>query len=337
MVNFRFHLVSLVAVFLALGVGIIVGSTVIDQATVQGLERNVKSLTGQRSDARQERDEARQALSRWEKFDSELPAEVLAGRLTDVPVLMVAIDGVDPKVTARLHQWLATAKADDLGTLTLTAKMSLAADDDRRAVASLLDIGDGRRDVVQRTLLASLATALNPPVAGAASATAPPPTAAPATTATPSSTATPPPPAAPTGAELLGHLREAGFVLYDAPDGANVDLSAIPKAGMRVVVVSAADANLSNAAVTTPFTALLVDQPGVSVVAADATPVGSDDPAFAAMVRADGDLRRRVSTVDDVSEGYGQLALVLAVEDLAGGAVGHYGVAADQLLPPPNR
>jgi hypothetical protein len=106
---------------------------------------------------------------------------------------------------------------------------------------------------------------------------------------------------------------------------------------MRVVVVSAADADLSNAAVTTPFTALLVDQPGVSVVAADATPVGTDDPAFAAMVRADGDLRRRVSTVDDVSEGYGLVALVLALEDLAGGAVGHYGVAADQLLPPPNR
>jgi hypothetical protein len=125
--------------------------------------------------------------------------------------------------------------------------------------------------------------------------------------------------------------------MYDAPEGVEVDLASIPKEGMRVVVVSAADANLSNAAVTTPLTALLVDQPGVSVVAADATPVGTDDPAFAAMVRADGELRRQVSTVDDVSEGYGQIALVLALEDLAGGAVGHYGVAADQLLPPPNR
>jgi hypothetical protein len=336
-VNFRFHLVSLVAVFLALGVGIIVGSTVIDQATVQGLERNVKSLTGQRSDARQERDEARQALSRWQKFDGELPAEVLAGRLTDVPVLIVAVDGVDPKLTGRLHQWLATAKADDLGTLTLTAKVSLTADGDRRAVASLLDIGDGRRDVVQRTLLASLAAALNPPVAGGSSTTTPPTAVAPPTTAPPPTLETPPPPAAPTGAELLGRLRDGGFVMYDAPEGVDVDLAAIPKSGMRVVVVSAADANLSNAAVTTPFTALLVDQPGVSVVAADATPVGTDDPAFAAMIRADGDLRRRVSTVDDVSEGYGQVALVLALEDLAGGAVGHYGVAADQLLPPPNR
>ena len=337
MVNFRFHLVSLIAVFLALGVGIIVGSTVIDQATVQGLERNVKSLTGQRSDARQERDEARQSLSRWQKFDGELPAEVLAGRLTDVPVLLVAVEGVDPKLTERLHQWLATAKADDLGTLTLTAKLSLTADDDRRAVASILDIGDGRRDVVQRTVLASLATALNPPVPGG-STTTPPTTAAPTTTAAPGTTVeTAPLPAAPTGAELLGRLRDAGFLMYDAPEGVDVALAAIPKVGMRVVVVSAADAHLSNAAVTTPLTTLLVEQPGISVVAADATPVGTDDPAFAAMVRADGELRRRVSTVDDVSEGYGQVALVLALEDLAGGAVGHYGVAADQLLPPPNR
>ena len=107
--------------------------------------------------------------------------------------------------------------------------------------------------------------------------------------------------------------------------------------GWKNVTVSSADAALSNAAVTTPLVSLLAEQPGVSLVAADATPVGSDDPAFAAMIRADGELRQRVSSVDDVSEGYGQIALVLALEDLAGGVVGHYGVTADHMLPPPNR
>jgi len=40
MINFRFHLVSLIAVFLALGLGILVGSTVVDQVIVDRLDRS---------------------------------------------------------------------------------------------------------------------------------------------------------------------------------------------------------------------------------------------------------------------------------------------------------
>lgn len=325
MVNFRFHLVSLVAVFLALGVGIIVGSTVIDQATVQGLERNVDSLREQRSNARAERNEARDALSHWETFDDEIPAELLAGRLAAVPVLVVAVDGVDADVPGRLHEWFATAGADDLGTLTLTTKLTLSADDDRRALASLLDIGAGRREAVQRAALDAIARALNPPVD---EPRAPPDV----VTGTPTSL-----PAVPEGSELLVRLRDAGFLDFDAPPSAEVELTAVPKAGMRVALVSAADVELSNAAVAAPLASLLAEQPGVSLVAADATPIAAGDPAFAALIRADGELRRRVATVDHVSEGYGQIALLLAIEDLAGGVVGHYGIAGDQLLPAPNR
>jgi hypothetical protein len=326
LINFRFHLVSLVAIFLALGVGLIVGSTVIDQATVQGLERNVDALRSQRTSAREERDEARQALSHWEDFDGELPAELLAGRLADVPVLLVAIEGVDTEVTDRLARWFATAGAHDLGTLTLTAKLSLASDDDRRDLAELLDVGPGRRESVQRAALDAIADALNPPVEDLAPA--PPPPAATTTTSAP---------VAPGGSEVLGRLRDAGFLRFDPPEGVDADVTSVPAPGMRVALVSAADVELANTAVAAPLAALLADQPGVSLVAADATPVTEGGPAFAALIRADGELRRRVASVDDVSEGYGQVALVLALEDLAGGVVGHYGIAGDQLLPAPNR
>ena len=36
MINFRFHLVSLIAVFLALALGVVMGATVIDRATSTG-------------------------------------------------------------------------------------------------------------------------------------------------------------------------------------------------------------------------------------------------------------------------------------------------------------
>ena len=325
MINFRFHLVSLVAVFLALGVGIIVGSTVIDQATVQGLERNVESLRDQRTDARNDRDEALRALAHWQEFDTELPAEVLAGRLADVPVLVVTVDGVEADVVERVHQWLISAGADDRGTINLTAKLAVATDDDRRTLASILDLGPARRETVQRAALDAIASALNPRVDEPAVG-GPPPDAAPTTTAV-----------GPGAAQVLVRLRDAGFLTFDVPEAREIALSAVARTGLRVALVSATDVVLDNADVAAPLAGLLAEQPGVSLVAADATPIDAAEPAFAARIRADGELRQRVSTVDDVSEGYGQIALVLALEDLAGGVVGHYGVAADELLPAPNR
>ena len=44
MINFRFHLVSLIAVFLALALGVVMGSTVIDRAVVNGLENRIKHV-----------------------------------------------------------------------------------------------------------------------------------------------------------------------------------------------------------------------------------------------------------------------------------------------------
>lgn len=330
MVNFRFHLVSLVAVFLALGVGIIVGSTVIDQATVQGLERNVDALRGQRTAAREERDEARRLLAHWQDFESELPGELLAGRLTDVPVVVVAVQGVDADVTDRLHEWVTSAGAGDLGTLTLTSKLALGGDDERRQLASILDVGAGRRETLLRSALDALATALNPPV----DETPPPPGLPPDAVPTTVGLAQPA-----AGPELLEELVAAGFLAFDPPEGDEIAVTAIPTEGLRIVLVASDEVELDNGEVAVPLAGLLAEQPGLSLVAADATPLDAvdvDGAPFAGAIRDDGELRRRVSTVDTVGEGYGQVALVLALEDLAGGAVGHYGVAGDQLLPPPN-
>ena len=49
MINFRFHLVSLIAVFLALGLGILVGSTVVDQGIVNRLDAEISSVRKENS------------------------------------------------------------------------------------------------------------------------------------------------------------------------------------------------------------------------------------------------------------------------------------------------
>ena len=58
MINFRFHIVSLIAVFLALALGVVMGSTVIDRAIVDGLHDRIdrrRAERGRRSGPRTRR------------------------------------------------------------------------------------------------------------------------------------------------------------------------------------------------------------------------------------------------------------------------------------------
>ncbi|MSZ30566.1 MAG: copper transporter, partial [Actinobacteria bacterium] len=44
MINFRFHVVSIVAVFLSLALGIMIGSTVVDRAIVASLRNQIERV-----------------------------------------------------------------------------------------------------------------------------------------------------------------------------------------------------------------------------------------------------------------------------------------------------
>ena len=82
MINFRFHLVSLIAVFLALGLGILVGSTVVDQKIVNRLDREISSVRKENSDARKTANKAlAEENSRLQKFIDEAAPFVGDARL----------------------------------------------------------------------------------------------------------------------------------------------------------------------------------------------------------------------------------------------------------------
>ena len=57
MINFRFHIVSLVAVFLALALGIVIGSTVIDRAIVDNLNDRLDTIKRESSETDKRNDE----------------------------------------------------------------------------------------------------------------------------------------------------------------------------------------------------------------------------------------------------------------------------------------
>ncbi|HET7720262.1 MAG TPA: copper transporter, partial [Acidimicrobiales bacterium] len=54
MINLRYHIVSLVAVFLALGLGIVMGTTVIDRVTVDALNDRLDTVQRSQGAVREE-------------------------------------------------------------------------------------------------------------------------------------------------------------------------------------------------------------------------------------------------------------------------------------------
>ena len=68
MINFRFHLVSLIAVFLAMGLGILVGSTVVDQVIVDRLDREIRSVSHESNQLKSDNSQLKDQVSQLNDF-----------------------------------------------------------------------------------------------------------------------------------------------------------------------------------------------------------------------------------------------------------------------------
>src|SRR3954447_19576890 len=112
MINFRFHLVSLVAVFLAMGLGILVGSTVIDQKIVNRLESEIASVRNENKTRKAESKDLAQQNSDQQDFIDQTAPFVVDGRLAGQSVAIVAERGVDGGVVKKTETLLRGAGAD---------------------------------------------------------------------------------------------------------------------------------------------------------------------------------------------------------------------------------
>jgi len=296
-INLRYHVVSLVAVFLALGVGIVVGSTVIKQGELKTITDNQKRLEGQLSRTNAENS----ALS---SFLDQSRDQMVRGRLRGVPVLVVATKGVDAKPVQDLHHQLAVADATDHGTLWFTAKMALRSPGDIAALATLVGTVSTDADVVR--------TAALDKIVKAASGLAP-------------------------TSNVLGTMRDAHFLDYSPMPNSPDTLPPTATETVRVAYVSGAGAEVGDDLVGLPFIRDLGQTPlgAVAVEAGRDTPGGRE--VFVGLVRKDKTAVGHVSTVDDLESWQGQVAAVMALDDLPRFRYGDYGVAPDAklLLPTP--
>src|SRR5260221_14284003 len=95
MINFRFPLVSLVAVFLAMGLGILVGSTVIDQKIVNRLDTEIRRVSKDNDERKGESKKLANENADQQDFIGLAAPYVGDGRLDGQSVAIVAERGAD--------------------------------------------------------------------------------------------------------------------------------------------------------------------------------------------------------------------------------------------------
>src|SRR6476620_7848838 len=140
MINFRFHLVSLVAVFLAMGLGILVGSTVIDQKIVNRLDREINSVRNENKTRKAESKELAKENADKEEFIALAAPYVADGRLDGQSVAIVAERGVGGGVVKKTETLLRGAGADVPAVLWLDDSWLLDTDGRRADLAAALGI-----------------------------------------------------------------------------------------------------------------------------------------------------------------------------------------------------
>ncbi|HVM40018.1 MAG TPA: copper transporter [Acidimicrobiia bacterium] len=326
MINFRFHLVSLIAVFLALAVGVVVGSTVIDRAIVDGLESQIDRVERNVSEARQESSDLRSRLHDVEQYAEQVSPLAVQGRLIEVPVTLLAVRGVDDGTVRAAVDVLRDAGADVPAVLWLEPAWDLSSEEQRETIRDLVDGPDMTAATARRALIRQLAERLAVPAAEvpAAQVALTRQGDDPASSSTTSS-AVEREPGEEVAVDLLVAMVETDFLSVETVGGPDVDLTAYPPAGARAVVVDRVGGDVQAETLLVPLVTAL-DAVGVPTLAASVDRGGDDPPgAVLAGVRGDAELSDRVATVDSLQSIRGRVALVAALERLGDGDVGHYG------------
>ncbi|PZS03267.1 MAG: copper transporter [Pseudonocardiales bacterium] len=308
MINFRYHVVSLISVFLALALGIIVGTTQLNGAVLSDLRSQVHGLKNDKQGLEAANRQLTGQLASSDQFASSIAPAVVAGRLTNTKVLVVVAPGASSGVVGGVSKLLHGAGAVVTGTVDLTSDYL----DPRRSA----DLKDFATSGVVPAGFNLPATADSGALAGSLLADV---------------LTTKQGEPDPTQTERQQVL--AGFA----------SLSVLRLASRKldpanfVVVVSTGAATGSNPAQQVHMVVALssaLRTRGLGVVVTGTADSAGPDGVIGA-VRSDDHLAGTLSTVDDANTVAGQLSTVLAVSEEKGGKLGHYGTtkSADSPVP----
>jgi hypothetical protein len=327
-IDFRYHLVSIIAIFFALAAGIALGAGPLKAGVDQ-------TLTDQTSALRDENQQLRDQIATLEStaeyrdaFVGAVTPELIDGRLADRRVVLVALPGADADQVAAIGETLAGSGAAVGATVSIDATWTDAGSaavldtlaSELVSSGTTLPEGDGYDRGAAVLAGALLEPAEDAPAEGDTGAE---PGSGPTEEPAPEAGGTEEPApgteeASGASATALAAFSEAGLV--------SVEGEPAPEADLAVAVAGApfGDEELErrNAALVTLATAL--DAAGSGTVLAG-PPSSAGETGVVAALRADGNAAELVSTVDVATLPSGRVAVVYALEEQVDGGSGQYG------------
>lgn len=308
MISLRHHIFSLVAVFVALAIGIAAGSTVVRGPLLDSLRSRLDSAEELIEDERAENDALLAEVAQLDQLGEDAPDQLLAGRLAESAVLLVVAGDVDEDVVAGMTRTIASSSAEMIGEIRID---EVAFDPEQAArVAEALRSSvvvdpDSSADVAEMfgDHLALLLSQVRVGVEASG-------------------------PISEVAASAFGELEDEGLVDL-------LRLRSEPIAADTFEVVLLVDRNVGSD--PGPVLQAMVDASGQ---AADAGPLpttvvaeigrvavdnDSPVPSFVLAIRESGRLRDEVSTVDNAETVLGWIATILGLQAAQRGEVGHFG------------
>ena len=307
MIDFRYHLVSIVSIFMALAVGIVLGAGPLKEGIGNGLTEQTSALRAEKTQLRTELDAEKRGTAARDAFSAAVAPAIMRGALTGKVVALVVAPGADADLVKNTTAALAAAGAKVGSTITLT---------------------DAWADPAKRTFRGTLANQLAALVKAPLAANSPDQLAATVLArsilgGTDQSTVRVDPSAS---AALDGLL--AGDLVKVSPDQI-VPSSGVVFLGGPVKGATPQDTEARLATYVQLARSLDAAGSGVVVATVSNTTDATLSADLVAAVRKDSDAVKVASTVDDGDLTMGQTTLVLALAQQYSGGLGQYGLAAD--------
>ena len=301
MISLRQHAFSLASVFLALAVGVVLGSGFLSDTLLSSLRDEKRDLYMQINGLNDQKNVLTEKLSAANNFDNQLVGRIVHDALGGKTVVVFRTPDAKDDDVAAVSKLVGQAGGSVTGTVSLTQEFvdANSAEKLRTVVNSsilpagaqlstkLVDQGSQAGDLLGITLLSN-------------------PNPTPAVEDVQRDT-------------VLAALRDTGFITYQPADH-------IGAANAAVVVTGGAlpqDAGNQGVSVARFSAALAPHGSGALLAGRDASATGG---AAVAVTRADAGMAAAISTVDDVDTAPGRITAILGLHDLInGGHVGQYG------------
>lgn len=143
MINLRYHVVSLTAVFLAIGIGIAFGASMVNRATVAVLEREVSDQNERIAEIEAEGVENAEALvadrERAARFEAEGRSRLLTGHIVNDSVLAIAPIGTTEETVAAFERVALESESKYAGLIRFTDRLGLGRPTDQAKMTAILE------------------------------------------------------------------------------------------------------------------------------------------------------------------------------------------------------